>query len=159
MSYQTITLREMKPADLETLYVQQLDPEANRMAAFVHKDPTDKAAFHAHWAKVLALPRVTNRIIVADDQIVGHIACFPDGDHMEVTYWLGREFWGQGLATQALKLLLELIKDRPMFARTACDNLGSLRVLQKCGFTIIGQDKGYAHGRGTEIEEYILRLA
>lgn len=158
MSYQTITLREVEPADLETLYVQQLDPEANRMAAFVHKDPTDKVAFHAHWAKILALPRVTNRIIVADDQIVGHIACFPDGDHMEVTYWLGREFWGQGLATQALKLLLELIKDRPMFARTACDNLGSLRVLQKCGFTIIGQDKGYAHGRGTETEEYILRL-
>ena len=69
MSYQTITLREVEPADLETLYVQQLDPEANRMAAFVHKDPTDKAAFHAHWDKILSLPRVTNRIIVADGQI------------------------------------------------------------------------------------------
>ena len=156
--FTTVTLRKIEPADLETFYVQQLDPEANRMAAFVHKDPADKSAFHAHWAKVLALPRVTNRTILADGQIAGHIACFPDGDHMEVTYWLGREFWGRGVATSALRQLLDLITIRPMFGRTACDNGGSLRVLQKCGFQIIGQDKGFAHGRNADTEEYILRL-
>lgn len=156
--FTTITLRKIEPADLETFYVQQLDREANHMAAFVHKDPTDKAAFHAHWTKVLSLPRVTNRTILADGQIAGHIACFPDGDHMEVTYWLGREFWGQGVATEALRQLLELITIRPMFGRTACDNIGSLRVLQKCGFQIIGQDNGFAHGRNADTEEYILRL-
>jgi hypothetical protein len=46
----------------------------------------------------------------------------------------------------------------PIFARAATDNLGSLRVLQKGGFQIIGQDQGFAHGRGSDTEEYILRL-
>jgi len=156
--FESITIRAVETSDLETFYVQQLDPEANRMAAFVGKDPTDKAAFHAHWNKILHEPRIINRTIVADGQIAGHIACFPDGEHMEVTYWLGREFWGQGVATAALGLLLALITIRPIHARAAADNLGSLRVLQKCGFKIIGEDKGYAHGRGEDTEEYILRL-
>ena len=48
--------------------------------------------------------------------------------------------------------------DRPIFARAATDNIGSLRVLQKCGFMIIGENKDFANGRGEETEEYILRL-
>jgi RimJ/RimL family protein N-acetyltransferase len=51
---------------------------------------------------------------------------------MEVTYWLGRDFWGRGLATQALNRMLHLVVDRPILARAATDNIGSLRVLQKC---------------------------
>jgi RimJ/RimL family protein N-acetyltransferase len=77
---------------------------------------------------------------------------------MELTYWLGREFWGRGLATQALKRMLHLFVDRPLFARAAADNIGSIRVLQKCGFKIIGRNKDFAHGRGEDTEEYILRL-
>jgi len=49
---------------------------------------------------------------------------------MEVTYWLGRDFWGRGLATQALKRMLHLVVDRPIFARAAADNIGSIRVLR-----------------------------
>ena len=74
---------------------------------------------------------------------------------MEVTYWLGREFWGKGLATQALNRMLQLVVDRPIFARAAADNIGSIRVLEKCGFRIIGKNKDFANGRGEETEEYI----
>jgi RimJ/RimL family protein N-acetyltransferase len=77
---------------------------------------------------------------------------------MEVTYWLGREFWGKGLATQALNKMLHLVAARPIFGRAATDNIGSIKVLQKCGFKIIGTDKGFANGRGQETEECILRL-
>ena len=62
------------------------------------------------------------------------------------------------MATEALKRLLDLVVDRPIFARAATDNIGSLRVLQKCGFMIIGENKDFANGRGEETEEYILRL-
>ncbi len=153
-----IMIREVEASDLETLYVQQLDPEANRMAAFVGKHPRDRAAFNAHWEKILNTPRITQRTIVANGQVAGHVACFPLEGNLEVTYWLGREFWGQGIATEALKQLLSLIVDRPILARTATDNLGSLRVLQKCGFIITGKDQGFAHGRGEVTEEYLLRL-
>jgi RimJ/RimL family protein N-acetyltransferase len=95
---------------------------------------------------------------VAGGQVAGYIACYPQDGHLEVTYWLGREFWGRGLATQALQQMLKLVATRPIFGRAATDNLGSIRVLQKCGFKIVGQDKGFAHGRGEETEESILRL-
>ena len=153
-----VTLREVEPSDLETFYRQQLDPEAIRMAAFVSRDPQDRAAFDAHWNKILSTPQITQRAIVAEGQVVGHIACFPDGEKMEVTYWLGREFWGKGLATRALDALLRLVTARPLFARAVSDNVGSVRVLQKCGFQLIGTDRGFANGRGEEVEEYILRL-
>jgi RimJ/RimL family protein N-acetyltransferase len=156
--FESITIRKVEPSDLETFYVHQLDPEAIRMAAFVSKDRKDKAAFEAHWNKILNSSQITQRTIVAEGQIAGYIGCFPNGEDMEVTYWLGREFWGRGLATQALNRMLDLVVDRPIFARTAADNIGSIRVLQKCGFKMIGKDKGFADGRGEETKEYIFRL-
>ncbi len=156
--FESITIREVEPSDLETFYQNQLDPEANRMAAFVGKEPRNRVAFDAHWKKILASPQNMNRTIVADGQVAGHVACFPLEGNMEVTYWIGREFWGKGFATQALTKMLQLVGHRPIYGRTAADNIGSIRVLQKCGFKIIDKDKGFAHGRGEEIEEYILRL-
>ena len=153
-----ITLREVTSTDLDSFYVHQLDPEANRMAAFVGKDPKTRPAFDAHWTKILADSRNLNRTILTAGQVAGHIACFPSDGHLEVTYWLGREFWGRGMATQALRQMLQLVTVRPIFGRTAKDNLGSIRVLQKCGFKIIGKDQGFAPVRGEETEEYILRL-
>ena len=155
---ESITIRKVEPSDLETFYVHQLDPEAIRMAAFVGKGPRDKAAFETHWNKILNSSRITQRTVVAEGQVAGYIGCFPNGEDMEVTYWLGREFWGRGLATQALNRMLHLVVDRPIFARAAADNIGSIRVLQKCGFKIIGKNKDFANGRGEETEEYVLRL-
>ena len=153
-----VTLREVEPSDLDTFYLHQLDADAIRMAAFVSEDPTDKAAFSAHWDKILNSPQITKRTIVAEGQVAGHISCYPDGERLDVTYWLGREFWGKGLATQALQRMLHLVVERPLFARAATDNIGSLRVLQKCGFKIIGANKDFANGRGEDTEEFILRL-
>ncbi|MCB0242704.1 MAG: GNAT family N-acetyltransferase, partial [Anaerolineae bacterium] len=73
-------------------------------------------------------------------------------------YWLGREYWGKGIATRALAAFLEIITVRPLYARAAQDNIGSLMVLAKCGFVICGKDKGFATARGGETEEYVLRL-
>lgn len=153
-----VTVREVVAADLDVFYAQQLDPEAIRLAAFVNPNRRDRAAFDAHWAKILQDPRNTNRTIVADGQVAGHIACFPLEGRLEVTYWLGREFWGRGLATRALQQMLQLVTERPIFGRAATDNTGSIRVLEKCGFKIVGKDKGFAPGRGADTEESILRL-
>lgn len=156
--FEDISIRPVEASDLEVFYRHQLDPEANRMAAFVSKDPTDKAAFEDHWDKILRSPDITTRTIVADGQVAGHISCYPDGDHKEVTYWLGREFWGKGLASEALARLLSLVEDRPMFARAATDNVASLRVLEKCGFKVIDRNTDFANGRSADTEEFILRL-
>ena len=48
--------------------------------------------------------------------------------------------------------------ERPLYARAASDNVGSLRVLEKAGLGRVGVNRDFAHGRGEEIEETILRL-
>lgn len=154
---ESVSLRPVEPADIATFFAQQLDQEAVRMAAFV-SDRSHQATFAAHWDQILRDPRNTNRTVVAAGQVAGHISCYPLGENLEVTYWLGRAFWGRGIATEALRQFLQLVTTRPLTARTAKDNFGSLRVLQKCGFEIVGEGAGFAHGRGQETEEYLLRL-
>lgn len=153
-----LVLREVIESDLPIFFEQQLDPGANFMAAFTAPDPTDRDAFMAHWAKILGDERSTNMTILFDGQVAGSISSFEQFGEPSVSYWLGRSFWGQGIATQALGALLRLVQTRPLYARAAKDNLASLRVLQKCAFTICGEDRGFANARGEEIEEYILRL-
>jgi RimJ/RimL family protein N-acetyltransferase len=152
-----VTLRPVITSDLDHFFEHQRDPQANYMAAFTADDPEDRNAFDSHWQRILANPGITNRTILADQQVAGSVASYPDSGHLEVTYWLGQQFWGQGIASAALALFLEEINTRPIYARAAQDNAASLRVLAKCGFVIIGEDRGYANARSTEIDEYLLR--
>ncbi|HKW21825.1 MAG TPA: GNAT family N-acetyltransferase [Ktedonobacterales bacterium] len=154
-----IVLRDVTDDDLPIFFEQQRDPDANYMAAFTSRDPSDRDAFMAHWARIRADETIINRTVVYDGQVAGSVASFEDAGQLEVTYWLGREFWGKGIATRALAALLEYQTTRPIYARAAKDNAASLRVLQKCGFVITGEDKGYANARGEVIEEYLLTLA
>ncbi|MGX6607197.1 GNAT family N-acetyltransferase [Micromonosporaceae bacterium Da 78-11] len=155
----TVTLRPIEDTDLDTLFDLMRDPESVRMAAFTAADPDDRAAFDAHLAKVRAAPENTTRAVLRDGRLVGSIAAFPMDGNTEVTYWIDRSVWGQGVAGQALALLLELVPIRPLHGRASSDNTGSLKVLQKAGFTIIGTDTGYANARRAEIEETVLRLS
>ncbi len=151
-------LRDVAEEDLDVFFEQQRDPVANHMAAFTAKDPTDRDAFGEHWARILSDDAITIRTIVFDGRVAGHIARFERLGDPEVTYWLGREFWGKGLATEALSAFLAEVTDRPLYARAAKDNLASIGVLEKCGFAICGSNKAFASARGEEITEVILKL-
>jgi RimJ/RimL family protein N-acetyltransferase len=109
-------------------------------------------------AKIMSSPECWIRAIVRDSRLVGTIGSYLSEGATEVTYWIDRSCWGQGIATQALNLLLEEITVRPLRARAASDNAASLRVLQKVGFRTIGTDVGFATARAAEIEETILEL-
>ncbi len=154
-----VLLRDVEAADLPIFFDQQLDPDANHMAAFTARNPTDRAAFMEHWARILGDETITKRTIVVDGQVAGNVASFDQFGEREVGYWIGKDFWGKGVATRALSAFLREVRVRPLHARVARDNLASLRVLQKCGFTICGEDKGYSHARGEEVEELILILS
>jgi RimJ/RimL family protein N-acetyltransferase len=153
-----VTLRQVSADDLGVFFAHQLDPEANLMAGFTAKDPTDREAFMAHWAKIMADESVTIRTILYKDRTAGYILCHDWFGEPEVSYWIGKQFWGKGIATQALREFLNLLPTRPLYARAAKDNAASIRVLDKCGFRIHDEDRGYASARGGEIEEYILIL-
>jgi RimJ/RimL family protein N-acetyltransferase len=152
-------LRDVRPEDLPIFFEQQLDQESNHMAAFTARDPTNRDAFMVHWQKILEIETCIIRTIVFNGQIAGSVSSYEDEGKPEVTYWLGREYWGRGIATWALTALLaHHSRKRPMHARVAKDNLASRRVLEKCGFKVIGEDKGFANARGQEIEELLLEL-
>ena len=153
-----VTLRPVRDDDLPIFFEQERDPQAVQMAAFTHPDPNDRAAFDAHWAKICSRPSVCVRTIEADGVVIGHVASYEVDGRPEVTYWLGREHWGRGLATAALRAFLAEDPRRPMFGHTAQDNLASRRVMEKCGFRIIGHSRGYANARSADIDELELVL-
>ena len=154
-----LVLRDVVHDDLPHFFEHQRDPVAARVAAFAVKDPSDRDAFLARWDRILRDDTISIQTIVADGHVAGSVSSYADGSHREVTYWLGRSFWGKDIATAALRAFLEYETTRPLHARVAKDNVGSLRVLQKCGFVIVGEDRGFANARGEEIEEYLLELS
>jgi RimJ/RimL family protein N-acetyltransferase len=157
MDYE-LRLRPVLPGDLPLFYGHHLDMAARLMVAFAAEVPEDYDAFQAKWAKNLADPATLIRTIEIDGEVAGNVSKFPQFDKPSIGYWLGRKFWGRKIATRAVQAFLLEIPARPLFARAAKDNAGSLRILAHCGFAIVGEDKGFAAARGQEIEEFILEL-
>jgi RimJ/RimL family protein N-acetyltransferase len=153
-----VTLREIEQSDLDVFFEHEQDPVAIHMAAFTAEDPTDRAAFMAHWTRIMHNDAIPIKTILLDGEVVGHVLSYEESGRREVSYWIGRDHWGKGIATQALADYLRVITTRSIYARAVKDNVGSIRVLEKCGFTIIGAEKGYANARGEEVEEYVLIL-
>lgn len=153
-----IQFRPTELPDLEVFFHFQLDSKANYLAAFTAKDPTNKPAYLEKYAKHLADPSINMLTILVNNTIVGSIAKFVLEGDAEITYWIDRDYWGKGIATAALLYLLSIETTRPIFGRVAFDNIGSRRVLEKCGFNMIGTDKGFANARQAEIEELIFKL-
>jgi RimJ/RimL family protein N-acetyltransferase len=153
-----VALRPVEDADLDALFDQERDPLSVWMAAFTRADPDDRSAFDAHMSRLRSSPDMVLRAVTRDGHLVGSIGSFIIEGDTEITYWIDRSVWGQGVASQALALFLDLVAVRPLRARAASDNTGSLRVLRKAGFRIVGTEISYASARNAEIEETILRL-
>jgi RimJ/RimL family protein N-acetyltransferase len=150
-----VRLREVTEDDLPIFYEQQADPEANAMAAFPARD---REAFAEHWAKVLADDSVSKKTILFDGHVAGNIMRFEQSGQPLVGYWIGRNYWGKGIATRALSEFLGQVAARPLYARVAKHNVASIRVLEKCGFTVAGEDKASSSAGEDEVEELVMRL-
>jgi len=146
-------LRDVVAGDLPAFYEHQLDPDAVRMAAFPSRE---RNAFFAHWAKVLGNASNINRTIVHEGGVAGYVACFEQGGKRQVAYWIGREFWGKGVATRALTEFLTEVDTRPLHAFVAEHNVASIRVLEKCGFVRCGEESPFEPADG--VKELLFRL-
>lgn len=147
-------MKNVTKSDLPIFFEHQLDPQATAMAGFPSRD---REAFDAHWAKIMANESNILMTIEADGQVAGNMLSWEMDGKREVGYWLGREFWGRGIATEALKQFLDEIKIRPLVAHVAKHNIGSKRVLEKCEFAVTGEDK-YTNPANEEVDEFVLRL-
>jgi ribosomal-protein-alanine N-acetyltransferase len=153
-----ITLTKTTPDDLQFLYQIQLDQDANHMAAFTSESGADFNLYFEKYSRHLSDPEISMWTIKIEQRIVGSVAKFVIEGDAGITYWIDKEFWGQGIATDALMQLLQHESIRPIYGYVAFDNSGSQRVLEKCGFRKVGSDRGFARARQAEIEEFIYRL-
>jgi RimJ/RimL family protein N-acetyltransferase len=145
-----VCLREVLEEDLELFFENQLDPDALCMTGFPSRD---RDAHMAHWHRILADPSVTAATVLFDGEVAGDIVSWDNDGERELGYWIGRSFWGRGIATSALKEFLEQCDGPPLRAHVTKRNAGSLRVLEKCGFVIVGE------GRFGGVDEVVLFLA
>ncbi len=150
-----LRLRPVQSSDLPRMFDLQLDPESNRMAVTT---PRTREAFDSHWAKSLDDSRCMAKAILVGDEFVGYISVFPVENEDHVGYWIDRAFWGMGIASQALQLLLLEVTQRPLVATVATSNPASLRILQKSGFVIERIYHAPANDRQPECEEAVLVL-
>lgn len=154
-----VTLRPTVEDDLDVIYAQQSDREAQWMAAFIMPELRDETSFRRVWKTLLHQPGIVAKIILADDEIAGVFMQYEEGERTEVSYWIGKSYWGQGIATECLtNYVTKHNLSRPLYARVAADNVASLRVLQKCGFSILSSGIGHALARNGMMKEHLLIL-
>jgi RimJ/RimL family protein N-acetyltransferase len=130
-------LREVTDDDLDELYAHQADRVSYEMA---HVPTRDRQAFDAHWQLLRANPEVLLRVIDVDGAVAGSMLSFVLRGERLIGYWIGREFWGRGIATQALAQLLAIETRRPLRAHVFPPNRASARVLEKNGFRLLAEE-------------------
>ena len=147
-------LRDVIEDDLPVFFEHQLDPEAVEMAAFPARE---REPFFEHWHRIMGVDENVLKTIVSDGEVAGNISSWEREGKRLVGYWLGREFWGRGLATRALAEFVEELTIRPLYAEVATTNIGSIRVLEKCGFARVGTETEQDETFG-EIEILVMEL-
>jgi RimJ/RimL family protein N-acetyltransferase len=140
-SPETVSLRAVEDGDIDVFFEHQADPEASRMAGFPARE---RRPFVVQWARIRPNPAIVTRTIVADGQVAGNIASWEESGKRKIGYWVGRQYWGHGIATRALALFLAEINQRPLYAHVVTHNIASMRVLEKCGFRQVAlNEPGY----------------
>jgi RimJ/RimL family protein N-acetyltransferase len=148
-----IILRSVTDDDLPTLYEFQRDPVAAEMAGFPARDHD---AFMQHKARILRDPNVRLYAVLSNAVLIGSVGGFEQGDVRQICYGIGREYWGSGYATAAVRAFLPIESQRPLHAYTAPHNIASQRVLLKCGFVQTGSER--YEDNGVLVEDVAFRL-
>ncbi len=145
----------MQRAHLEVFFLNQQDTEANDLAKVF---PRDRDDFEAHWVRIMDDPETIARSIVYEGMVVGNINAYWVESQMNVGYWIDKAHWGKGIATRALRGLLEIVETRPIIARVAMGNAGSIRVLESNGFVKIAEEDSPGTDRYAPCREGVFRL-
>ena len=132
MPDEEVVLRDVDEADLEIFLRQEHDPENVRGSKF---EPRERERFMNHWRRnILSDPTVHVQTVVVHGAVVGSVVAWWEGDRRFLGYVFGREFWGRGIGTRAVRLFLSREQDRPLYADPYVGNVGSWRLLEKLGF-------------------------
>lgn len=140
-----VRLRELQVVDAPALADEANDPRVARTLRdyFPHPYTVDDALRFIDKSREGGGP-VTQFVIEAQGEVAGIMGLFVGEDVMrrngEIGYWLGRRWWGRGIATAAVEHIVEYafgtLDLRRVYAEVFGNNAASIRVLEKCGFEL-----------------------
>ena len=152
-----VRLRAVEDHDLEVFFDHQADPQAVAMAAFPARD---KEQFEAHWAKIRIDDTLVVRTIVADGMVAGNNGSWPADGQQTLGYWVGRDYWGRGLATEAAQAVVAHTRAelglRRLVSVHIVGNEASARVMVKLGMAL--ERETVQPGTGRRVRVYAMDL-
>ena len=160
-----LILRPWKESDAECLYHFAKNPKIGPIAGW---PPHQSVEESLNIIKTVFSKRETYAITI-DDNAIGCVGLlfYPDTNHywddegVELGYWIGEEYWGQGLVAEAGKELIkhafEDLNVNKLYASFRYENHQSKRVLEKLGFKYYCDLKNTDYS-GKEIREIAMFL-
>lgn len=159
----TFLLRPWQLSDAESLVKHANNP---KIAQFLTDGfPHPYTIEHAHSFIQMASQLQPTQIfaIVVDDEAIGSIGLHLQSDIMckniELGYFIGEDFWGKGIATEAIRKIVDYGFDNfeviRIFARPFGNNLASQKVLEKAGFVLEARIEGNIYKNGGFLDELI----
>lgn len=161
-----VLLRKFELGDMSSLLLHANNPNVARYLRDIFPSPYTEPDAKWWLSEGCNLPDTLVRAIDIDGECVGSIGItYPGGEHshsVELGFWLGEEYWGQGIASQAVSKMTEIALNEPeicrVFAHVAGLNLPSMRVLEKCGYHCEGVLKRAVQLRGQILDEHIYAI-
>lgn len=137
-----LSLRRFQPTDKETLVRLADNAHIAQWLADMFPHPYRPEDADQWLERTKMETRPCNFAIEWKGELAGGIGLVPLADihsgTAELGYWLGEPYWGQGIATRAVALLLSYAFDELLFirvhAQVFAENRASMRVLEKNGF-------------------------
>ena len=101
--------------------------------------------------------------IFLGNQLIGRVGLTLDGDnYYDLGYWIGKDYWGKGYATESSKKLLEYVLDKldspKIKSGYFVDNFSSWNVLKKLGFKEVRVEKRYSVSNKKEMDLMLVVL-
>ena len=144
-----LVLKKPRHKDKQSIVSQIGDWEVAKWLSEVPYPYTDSDA--DDWINSLSKQELTFNIFQSDSLIGGIRLTHEDDDYYELGFWLGREHWGQGFATEACKGLLNYAEEElgigDFKSSHMTGNDGSARVLARLGFKKTGEGEIYCLSR------------
>lgn len=149
-----VSLRPYQLDDADRLAVLLNDPDVTAMTASIPYPyaRSDAEAFLSNARNDEG--RIVGRAILLDGELVGGVGLGPrPNGREEIGYWVGKPYWGQGIATRAVALFLDVLRDQgvgaPLYAQTVRTNEASQKVLLSNGFVFTGEGECVTPARDT----------
>ncbi|MGQ0672685.1 MAG: GNAT family N-acetyltransferase [Hyphomicrobium sp.] len=148
-----LTYRPLDYSDAARIAELAGDWDVARMTARI-PHPYSLVQAH-HWIGSLE-PGEFVRIVEFGGRLIGAVGYVPSPDRsVEIGYWIGRPWWGQGFATEAAEALIAHCFAAGEIPRLTCchfiDNPASERIIRKLGFRLTGTCSAWCEARGEQV--------